>query len=362
MAADPGTWQRDWTVAPGEILLEAIEERGISQSDLARRMGRPIKTINEIVNGKAAITPETAIQLELALGISAEFWNSLEASHRVDLARARSNEELATHAPWAAAFPVIDLLKHGLIDVGPSDSSKVAALLRYFGVSSPEAWENRWRAAQVAYRSSPAFESSPHASAAWLRWGEVVAADMETAPFDARLFREILGEIREMTRRDFPLVRPRIEQLCASAGVALVLTPELSGTHLSGAARWLTANKAIIQLSLRHKTDDQFWFSFFHEARHLLTGKRIDHLDSDDENASDADEAEADRFARETLIPGKPYAEFVDAGDFSESAIRVFAKQQNVAPGIVVGRLQRDGKLDRSHLNRLKKRLLPAHA
>lgn len=360
MAANPGTSQRDWTVAPGEILLEAIEERGISQSDLARRMGRPIKTINEIVNGKAAITPETAIQLELALGISAEFWNNLEASYRVHQARARANEELATHASWADAFPVRDLVKHGLIDVGPSNSSKVAALLRYFGVSSPEAWDNRWRAAQVAYRSSPAFRSSPHASAAWLRWGEVVAADIKTAPFDARRFREVLGEIREMTRRDFPLVRPSMEELCASAGVVLVLTPELSGTHLSGAARWLTADKAIIQLSLRHKTDDQFWFSFFHEARHLLSRKRTDHLDSDDGSASDADEVEADRFARETLVPAEPYAAFVGAGDFSEPAVRRFAKQQNVAPGILVGRLQRDGKLDRSHLNRLKKRLLPA--
>jgi addiction module HigA family antidote len=360
MAADPTIWERDWAVAPGEILLEAIEERGISQSDLARRMGRPVKTINEIVNGKAAVTPETAIQLELALGVSAEFWNNLEASYRGHRARARASKELAGHASWAAAFPVSDLVKHGIIDVGPSKSSKVAALLRYFGVSNPKAWESRWGAAQVAYRSSPAFQSSPYASAAWLRWGELVAADVQTAPFDRRRFQDVLREIREMTRRDFPLIRAPLEHLCASAGVALVLTPELSGTHLSGAARWLTPDKAILQLSLRHKTDDQFWFTFFHEARHLLDRKRTDHLDADNDGADDIDEAEADRFARDTLLPPQPYEAFVAAGDFSESAVRRFAKEQNVAPGIVVGRLQRDGKLDRSHLNPLKKRLAPA--
>lgn len=80
MAAEQTTWRRDWTAAPGEVLVEALEERGMSQSELARRMGRPTKTINEIANGKAAITPETAIQLELTLGITAAFWNNLEAT------------------------------------------------------------------------------------------------------------------------------------------------------------------------------------------------------------------------------------------------------------------------------------------
>lgn len=364
MAAEQTTWQRDWTVGPGEILVEALEERGMSQSELARRMGRPIKTINEIANGKAAITPETAIQLELTLGISAGFWNALEASFRAHLARARAEEELATHASWAASFPIKDLVKNNLIAPGDTKASKVAALLRFFQVSSPEAWEKNWTAGAAAYRRSPAFASSPFASAAWLRWGEIVAANIETAPFDAQRLRQVVAEIRDMTRRDFPLIRQRVQDLCASAGVALVITPELSGTHLSGAARWLASDKAVIQLSLRHKTDDQFWFSFFHEARHLLDRRKTDRLDSDPSGCNGADgddaEGEADRFARETLIPPDAYAEFVAAADFSEDAIRAFAKQRNVAPGIVVARLQHDDHLDRSHFRCLKKPIAPA--
>jgi addiction module HigA family antidote len=73
MVTEQRGWRPDWTVAPGEILLEALEERSMSQSELARRMGRPTKTINEIVNAKAALTPETAIQLERTLGIDASF-------------------------------------------------------------------------------------------------------------------------------------------------------------------------------------------------------------------------------------------------------------------------------------------------
>lgn len=364
MAAEPTTWQRDWAVAPGDILLEALEERGMSQSELARRMGRPTKTINEIVNGKAAITPDTAIQLELTLGITAAFWNNLEASYRSHLARMRADKELAAYTSWASCFPIKDLVKNKLIDPGDTKASKVAALLSYFRVSSPDAWDTQWGATAASYRASPAFASSPFASAAWLRWGEIIAADIETAPFNVQRFREVLAEIRELTRRDFALVRQRVQDRCASAGVALVITPELSGTHLSGAARWLAADKAIIQLSLRHKTDDQFWFSFFHEARHLLGRKKVDHVDSEPTNRNganaDPEEEEADRFARDTLIPPEAHAAFVAASDFSEKAIRAFAKQQNVAPGIVVGRLQHDGHLDPSHFRSLKKPILPA--
>ncbi len=364
MAAEPTTWQHDWAVAPGEILLEALEERGMSQSDLARRMGRPTKTINEIVNRKAAITPDTAIQLELTLGITAAFWNNLEASYRAHLARERAEKELATHASWAAAFPIKDLVKNGLIEPATANASKVAAVLRYFQVGSPDAWNTQWTAEPTAYRKSPAFASSPFASAAWLRWGEIVAADIDTAPFDAQRFREALDEIRGLLRRDFPMIRQRVVDLCASSGVALVITPELSGTHLSGAARWLASDKAIIQLSLRHKTDDQFWFSFFHEARHLLGRKKVDHVDGTGDNGlhpiGDPDEEEADRYARDKLIPPDRYADFVVAADFSEDAIRAFAKHHELPPGIVVGRLQHDYRLDRSHLRGLKKAILPA--
>lgn len=365
MAADSTTWQHEWLVVPGEILVEALAERDMSQSELARRMGRPTKTINEIANGKAAITPDTAIQLERTLGISAAFWNNLEATYRAQLARARAEKELAAHTSWASAFPISDLVKHGLIESGRTKASKVEALLRYFRVSSPAAWETHWGAQAVSYRNSPAFSSSPEASAAWLRWGEIVAADIDTAPFDASRFREVLGEIRDMTRRDFALIRPRVQELCASAGVALAITPQLSGTHLSGAARWLAPDKALIQLSLRHKTDDHFWFTFFHEARHLLQRKKVDHVDGDDVDSTSTgpngpDEEEADRFARDMLVPPDAYEDFVATGVFSEDAVRAFAKQQNVAPGIVVGRLQRDRYLDRSLFNPLKRPIRPA--
>ena len=360
MANDESVWRPDWTVPPGEILAEALQERGMSQSELARRMDRPVKTINEIVNGKAAITPDTAIQLERALGISARLWNGLEANYREQLARQRANRELEEYMPWAKGFPVAELVRHDVLPQATTKGDRVASLLSFFRVSNPQAWERQWQEPAVAFRRSPTFLSKQKAVAAWLRWGEIEASRVKTQPFDAARFRQVVAEVRTMTRREpFLQIVERVKELCASTGVILVLTPELPGTHLSGATRWLGADRAIIQLSLRHKTDDQFWFSFFHEAGHILAGPHRDYLDEADGIRSDGQDAEhiADRFARDILIPADAYAAFLVRNDVSESAVRAFAREQGIAPGIVVGRLHRDGKVDRSHLVPLKRHI-----
>ena len=137
--------------------------------------------------------------------------------------------------------------------------------------------------------------------------------------------------------------------------VIVVVTPELSGTHLSGAARWI-GSKAVIQLSVRHKTDDQFWFTFFHEAAHLLSRRRRrDFVDSAEPDDIDTEELTADRFARDALLPSADYTRFVAAGDFSPGAVRAFAQSQAVANGIVAGRLERDKHVGPSQLRSLKK-------
>jgi hypothetical protein len=169
----------------------------------------------------------------------------------------------------------------------------------------------------------------------------------------------VLNEIRRLTnRRPVSIVVEQVRALCAAAGVAVILIPELEGTHLSGAARWLSPTKALIQLSLRHNTDDHFWFSFFHEAGHLLaTGKRRDFVDGiigrGQEN--DDDEEKADRFARDFLIPSADYYAFVNGGTFNTSTVRAFGERLGIAPGIVVGRLQHDDLIGPSQLNGLKR-------
>jgi HTH-type transcriptional regulator/antitoxin HigA len=358
MSSQGGRW-RDWVVSPGEILSEALEDRRMSQSELARRMGRPIKTINEIVQGKASITTDTAIQLELALGIPADLWNNLETSYRARQAEERSASEFEANVEWAEGFPLKDLARSGLINSAKAGSESVRELLTFFGVSNREAWDLQWEKPVAAFRASEAHASQLPAVAAWLRWGELAAARSEAGAFDREAFRSLIPKIKRLTRQDPGQAMAQVQQLCEEVGVIVLLTPEFKGTRLSGAARRLPDRRALIQLSLRHKTDDQLWFSFFHEAGHLLEGSETDQIDLDEPkgDAVDTEEELADRFARNTLVSPSAYEDFVAADDFSPEAIRRLGKAEGVSPGIVLGRLQRDDLVPWSRLHSLKKRV-----
>ncbi|MBK6514348.1 MAG: ImmA/IrrE family metallo-endopeptidase [Polyangiaceae bacterium] len=232
-------------------------------------------------------------------------------------------------------------------------------LLAFFGVGTVAGWEASFGQMRVAYRRSPAFEAAPENVTAWIRLGEICAAHIECARFDKTRFREVLDEARTMTARSFPDVHQRLVTHCAEAGVApRARAGAAQATHMSGLARWLHKDKALIQLSLRYKTADHLWFSFFHEAGHiLLHGKKTIFID---ENGGDRSELEdeTNRFAGDQLIPPAEYRRFVAAGDFGRAAVVAFAKQQGIGAGIVVGRLQHEKLLPYSQLNELKEKLV----
>lgn len=357
MATDAhASWRPNWAVPPGEVLLEALQERAMSQAELARRMNRPIKTINEIVKGKAAITPETAIQLEPVLGIAASFWNNLERNYREQLARGEANQQLERDADWVRRFPIRDMVHRGVLPRTSSKAAQLTELLRFFGVSSPAAWERHWKNEAVSFRRSQAFAASPEAVAVWLRLGELKAMELDCAPFDAGRLQRELPAIRQLTQKKPLAFSPELEERLNSCGVALVLTAEIKGTHLSGATRRLGPNKVLVQLSLRHRSDDQFWFALFHELGHVLRGsKRQSYLDAEAESSAlDQDEAEADRFASNQLIPAEDYQLILRASDLSAEQVREVARQIGVSPGIIVGRLQRERHIRPSEMNFLK--------
>jgi HTH-type transcriptional regulator/antitoxin HigA len=347
----------DYVSMPGETLQEVLELRGMSQAELAERTGRPKKTINEIIKGKAAITPETALQLELVLGIPASFWNSREQHYREALARERGREHLEAVGDWLKDIPYRAMVSRGWIPEKREKSQQIQEVLRFFGVATPASWDEVWRGAQAEFRRSKAFKSEPGATAAWLRKGELAAQRIQCPQYDAARFKEVLRSIRAMTH-DLPRTFPSVViRECSAAGVRAVFLPELPGTRVSGATRWLNQTSPLIQLSLRYRTDDHLWFTFFHEAGHiLLHGKRDAFLEGDEQEQNEK-ELEADSFAREWLIPEKQYRAFRRLGACSCAAISRFAYQLGIAPGIVVGRLQHDDVLPPTHCNDLKRRV-----
>lgn len=344
----------NYNIPPGEILLDTLEAIGMSQAELAERAGRPRKTINEIINGKSAITPDTALQLERVLSIPASFWNNLERNYQEALAKLAEEARLQQHVAWLKELPLNELIKKGWIRKFDDKVQQLQEILNYFGVATPELWKEKWLGAEVAFRESPAFKSHPACVSAWLRRGQIDAQKIQCQSFDAGKFKTALAEIRSLTTQPPKIFQREMERLCAEAGVAVVFVPELPKVRVSGATWWM-GGKAVIQLSLRYKSDDQLWFSFFHEAGHILLHGKRDYFIED--SIVNDKEDEANRFAGELLIPQREFQSFIDADRFTKYSISKFATHLGIAPGIVVGRLQHDKHINHSYCNELKKRL-----
>lgn len=347
----------DLPIPPGEYLAEAIQEYGLSQAELARRMGRPPQAINEIIKGEKAITPETALQLEQVIGVPAHIWTGLESEYR--LVKARQGEEASVEgeASQVGDYPYAEMARLGWVKAARKASDKVRELRRFFGVASLANIPNV-AVYQPAFRQATRRSVSPHALAAWLRQGESLARGVPTEPFDAARLRAALPALRDLTRESPETFLPRLHELLAGCGVVLVLLPHLPRTYANGATFWLAQRKAVVMMSLRGGWADLFWFSLCHELGHiLLHDKRLTFLEDGAANPHwQEQENEADAFARDTLIPAADYDAFIRRGQFSGAAVREFADRVGIAPGVVAGRLQHEGRLRPDHLNGLRNR------
>jgi len=346
----------DYVVAPGATLKESINAKGISQTQLAQRTGLAEKTISQIINGIAPISHDTAGKLELVTGVPAKFWNRRELGYREALSLRKELEALARNKAWLKEIPLNELVDRGFVERSEDTGTLVHSALRFFGVGSVDAWRETRLTPAVQYRSNKAKEKHPGFVAAWLRMGELQAEAIDCESFNGQEFRRLLQqEVRELTTTSARVWYTRLPELCAQGGVAVVLTKEIPNAAVSGAARWLSKKEmALIQVSLKFKTDDQFWFSFYHEAGHvLLHGRRKLYVDYGADNETE-EEREANAFARDLLIPPEQIAQLPHLR--SKAAIRRFASSIGVSPGIVVGRLQHDGLMPASHCNDLKKK------
>lgn len=348
----------DLPIPPGEILAEEIEARGMTQRELAARLGRPAQAINEIIRAKKAITPDTAIGLSRVLGIEASYWMNLESDYQMTLARERSRAAMSEQEQWLSHYPVAELIKRNWIDAGRDRASKVRAMMSFLEVASIEP---RVYQEAVGFRIAEAARGklSLGALSAWLRKGELEAHALETADYDAAAFQRALTEIRKLTDEPPEDFTPRMETLCAEAGVAFCIIQELPKLGANSVARWLNDDKALIQMNIRGKWADVFWFSFFHEAGHLLRHRHQRRIVVDGwgaDSSAVAIEAEADEFARDFLIDPEQWRDFSSAGYFDAGDVYEFAHSAGIAPFIVVGRLHKERLVPYSHLSTIKRR------
>lgn len=359
MTEDLDQFEPKWPLPPpGDTILDILEEKNWTQSEFADRAGYTTKHVSQLVRGKAAITEDTALRLERVLGSTAEFWLSREAKYREAIARAKERKHLENETEWLKELPLQQMIKFGWVKKCSEKIEQVSECLKYFSVASVLAWRSKYPLPSqlAAFKSSEKYEKKPGAVAAWLRRGEEIAEQRPCETYDRQGFIAKLLTFRELTNEIEPDVF--ISQLinaCAEVGVVVVFAPAPTGCPVIGATRWLTPDKALIMLSLRHKSNDHFWFGFFHEAAHILFhGKRMLFLEING-GMENKHEREANEFAANFLIPKEKAKTLCDLAR-TRLAVGAFADEIGVAPGIVVGRMQHEGYLPMSHLNGLKVR------
>lgn len=328
-------------IHPGKTLEDTILSLGISQVDLAQRAGLAPKTINEIIQRKSAITPETAMKLSAVLGTSASFWNNLQRQYEETVIRLDMERNLEKEIPLLSTFTCYsDLAKWNYIEEARDNKHKVLNLLNFFGVSSLKLLPS---VQAVAFRKAKNKNISYECIAAWLRCGELEAQKISTDKFNRDKLINVVDDLRKLTREDPATFSKDMIKMCASCGVAVAIVPHFKNTYVHGMTRWLNADKAMVELSLRGSYDDIFWFTFFHELGHILKhGKKEQFVEFDDKIKKKGKEIEADNFACNTLIPKHEYTKFITQQDFSDTAIRNFSKSLDISPSIVAGRLSHD--------------------
>jgi len=343
----------NWASAPGDTITDILKERNITEAEFAQKIGYSPQDVTNLLQGRATITLATARQLEHVLGASVEFWMSRDFQYRRDISRLQAiNEE------WLDEIPVGDMIRFGWLNHVPRPSEEVTACLKFFDVLSIRAWREKYAdlLQSVAFRTSSSFDSNPGAVATWLRQGEIKAAEVECSAWNPERFRSSLATIRPLTYIKEPArFLPDLIRLCSANGAAVVIVRSPTSCRASGATRFLSKDKALLLLSFRYLSNDQFWFTLFHEAGHLILHDKNCLFLEDTEPLFNIQEEEANQFAEDVLIPAGSKTTFIHLRADYRQVIR-FALQIGIAPGIVVGQLQHKGILGQNQLNPLKRR------
>lgn len=355
---DKNNFHPDWASPPGDTISDILQERNLSLLDFAQRMNLTPEHTDKLLHGRAAIANEIAERLGVVLGASAAFWMTREYQYREDVARLQHELHDTGSGEWLSELPVKEMIEFGWLEPFRESANEVKACLRFFGVPNVGAWREKYRDVleMAAFRTSRSFNSRLGAVAAWLRQGELSSASLDCNSWESNRFQEMLLNIRPLTREKDPShFIPELVKHCAGCGVAVVIVRAPTGCRASGATRFISQDKALLLLSFRHLSDDHFWFTFFHEAGHLLLhGKQALFLEGAN-MVSNKQEEEANEFAAHLLIPPKFQTTLFKLGANGREVIK-FARLVGVSPGIIVGQLQHLGLIKRDQLNNLKRR------
>ena len=341
-----------WSSPPSETINEILSSRGISQAEFSLMIDLPLSDIDNLLSGTDELSLLVARRLSEQLGASPDFWVARFCQYQDDIERVAA-------ADWTDSLPIEELTQMGWVRKETDWRDRIDACLDFFGVPDFPTWQASYqdRLADAMFRRNQKVQLSP-ALVTWLRMGELAASKVKTEnPWNAAIFEDSLEQARALTRLADPKrFIPRLAEICEVAGVILLVIRAPSGCQASGVSRFIDG-RPIIQMSARYLSDDHFWFTFFHEAAHVIRHGPdeifIDELDYR-APAETAQENEADTFASQTLLP-LTYTQLKSLPRDKRSIINT-ARKWGISPGILIGQLQHHGIIAFSSLNGYKRR------
>lgn len=347
----------DWISPPGHTIISILEERELTVEQFANQIGRSASVAQKILDGSHAIDVEVARALARSLGASENFWIAREYDYRACLAPPE-RVRVSSLSDLFGKLPVSDMQKFGWIERTAKKEDQIADCLSFFGVSSLAQWQGRYENAfqHAAYRRSTAYAHCEVATTAWLRQGEIETQEDQVAAWSPKVLESQIPQLRRLTWYKSPaLFLPKLKEAFAKAGVKFAIVRAPKGCAASGAVRILSDDTPHVQLSFRYLSDDQFWFSLFHEIAHLLLHYERMPILENTELTEDECEREANEYASHVIVP-TPYREELLSLGGSRFPIIEFAKKVGIAPGLIVGQLQHEGIIRFNQMQRVKRR------
>lgn len=332
---------------PGIYIRDAIDELGLNQSEFAIRSGLSIKNVSTLLNGESDITFEVALKLSSFFDNSVEGWLNLQTKYDLYKNEERRKQEYKDEWDIAKTINKEFAINYLGITIDSKNKEKtIDDLRKALGVGVLQSLKHP---DMYAFCKTSVIkdinEEIVIARNVWILSAEKKAREISCSSFNKEKLLQNIFILRSLTRTKPEYFESRLKAILSDCGVKLVILPYLSKSNVSGVTKWLNnENCVLVAVNDCGKDADKIWFSIFHELGHAIKNhKRHLTISYQKNGIVDIDEIEANEFARNALIDKESYQRFVLNKNFDLTTINNFAKQQNVANFIVIGRLQKDG-------------------